>query len=442
MQNLNIISSNYAKTDPESGFGVTLIAVTIAVIMGLAVSVYMRQVSTQALEFQDMYSSSQARWSSLSGIEFGLYKAELGEADVSGTYSFFNSLITLDTLETYTGGGALPDFLYMVTSRGVFGESYIDLRFLSKKSLKAIWGDVSVIEGTDDVDIQNTYTLNDSLYIGQDVTVESGTPLGDPANGVGTHLYTPPGTAVSPATGTYYTSGVHAREWLFSPDFNTTPYDSMLDIAYGLSSSTTWRINGSERYRNVTIDLNDSPDSTLYANGKLTFSGCTITGGDTTRPAVIVATMDIIAENRNGVETTFGDNVVLIADDDIYLYDATEFGLDWSGLSPENRPNTFNMMYGFDYIVIDDGVEAWSSTFSADDIRVDGKSYGIVYAQDKFTIKEPTSYLEGAIFAVKVVGANGANRLDRGTMNLNHYFNQDFFKTFDYGVINQSLLEF
>ena len=164
MQNINPISANRLETNLESGFGVTLIAVTIAVVMGLAVSIYMRQISTQGLQYQDMYTASQARWAALSGVEFGLYKSELGEADVSGSYPFYNSLITIDTLESNTGGGALPDFWYMVTCRGSYGDSYTDMRFFSKKSMKAVWGDVSIIEGTGNVTIDNTVTIDDSLY--------------------------------------------------------------------------------------------------------------------------------------------------------------------------------------------------------------------------------------------------------------------------------------
>ena len=437
MQNIKPISPGRPASNSQSGFGVTLIAVTIAVIMGLAVSIYMRQISTQGLQYQNMYSASQARWAALSGVEFGLYKSELGEADVSGTYPFFNSTIIIDTLETNTGGGSLPDYWYMVTARGSFADSHTDLRFFSKKSMKAVWGDVSIIEGTGDVTIDNTVTMDDSLYIGQNVTVSGGT-IGA---SVHTHLYTPPTKSVSPASGTNYTSGLHPREWLFSPDFDTKPYDSLIAIAAAITSTSGNKINGNKRYRNTSIDLNSYADSTLFIKGKLTLQGVTVTGGDTTRPAVLVATLDIIAENRKGDETTFGDNIVLIADDDIYLYDATEFGDDHSGDAPEDRPVTFNMMYGFDYIMIDDDVVAWSSTFSTDDVRLDGSFYGIVYAPDKFTISQTDAYLEGAIFANKFVGSK-TNRINRGTLNLNHYFNQDFFKTFDFGVIDQSLLEF
>ena len=427
-----------SEKQSQAGFGFTILSLVIAIVMGLTVSILFRQVSSQSIQWGHAYSGSQAKWASLSGIEYGLYKAELGEADVSGSYSFYNSTIVIDTLESFIDGGSLPDFLYMVTSRGTSGDAIRDYRVLSKKSLRAIWGDVSIIEGTRDVRIEGTVVLDDSLYIGQNVAVNAGT-IGATVH---THLYRPPGHSVSPATGTNYTSGLHAREWLFAPDFNTEPYDSMIAIAAAITSTSGNKIKGNKRFRNKTIDLNSYEDSTLYIKGKLQLQGCTVTGGDTTRPAVLVATKDIIAENRRGDETTFGDNVVLIADDDIYLYDATEFGLDHSADDPEDRPVTFNMMYGYDYILIDDDVVAWSSTFSTDDIRLDGTTYGIVYAPDKFTIKKSTSYLEGAIFANKFVGDRGRNRIDRGILNLNHYFNQDFFKTYDFGVIDNSLLEF
>ncbi len=421
----------------QSGFGFTLLSLVISIVMGLTISMFFRHISTQSAQWINIYTASQAKWASLSGIEYGLFKAELGEADVSGTYDFYNSTIVIDTLEAYEGGGSLPDFLYMVTSRGISGAAIRDFRVLSKKSLRAIWGDVSIIEGTGNVTIGGSVTIDDSLYIGQNVTVSGGT-LGATTH---THLYAPPTKSVSPASGTNYTSGVHSREWLFNPDFNTEPYDSMIAIAAAITSTSGNKINGDKRFRNTTIDLNSYADSTLYVRGKITLQGCTITGGDTTRPAVLVATKDIIAEERRGTETTFGDNVVLIADDDIYIYDVTQFGLDWSGLTPANRPSTFNMMYGFDLIEFDNDVVVWSSTFSNDDIRLDGTTYGIIYAPDKFTLKQSSSYLEGAIFAHKFVGSQ-TNKIDRGQMNLNHYFNQDFFKTFDFGVIDNSLLEF
>jgi len=438
MQNMKAISPKRPESNPESGFGVTLIAVTIAVIMGLAVSIYMRQISTQALQYQDMYTASQARWAALSGIEFGLYKSELGEADFSGPYTFYNSTINIDTSLTSESGAPMANYYYRVISNGTFGSSERIFRIIAKMSMKTVWGDVSIIEGTGSVQIKSGATLDDSLYIGQNVSVTGGS-IGSTTH---THLYVPPGKSVSPASGTNYTSGQHPRGWLFNPNFDTVPYDSLLAIAYAITSTGGNKFNGDTKFKKQTIDLNTYNDSTIYVKGKLKLQGCTITGGDTTRPAVIVATKDIVCESRKGTETIIGDNVVFIADDDIFLYDATEFGLDYSALSPENRPETFNMMYGFDLMEFDKDVKAWSSTFSNDDIRLDGSTYGIMYAPDKFTLKKSGSYLEGAVFAHKFVGKGGSNKIDRGEMNLNHYFNQDYFKTYDFGVVNNSLLEF
>jgi len=432
----------FPEHNPQSGFGMTLIAITIAIVMGISVAAYMRQVSTQDLQFQNSYAASQAYWAALSGIEYGLYKSELGEANVTGTYTFFNASISMDTLETYTDGSALPDFWYAVTSQGVVGSAQRDLRILTKKSLKTIWGDVSIIEGTGNFKIRNGCTLNDSLYIGQNVAVQAGTAIGDPP-GEPTHLYIPPGKSVTGGQeDANFTSGAHPQGWLFNPDFNTDPYDSLLDIANAITVTSGNKFKRNKRFKNVVIDLNTYADSTIYVKGNLKLQGCTVTGGDTTRPAVVVATKDIVCENRSGTETTLGDNIVFIAGDDIRTYDHSEFGVDYSALSPENRPHTFNLMYAYDYLFIDNNVDVWSQIFATDDIRLDGSAHGIMYAPDKFTFRTNASKLEGAVFIHKCVGNGGVNRLDHGSMNLNHYFNEDYFKTYDYGVINNSLLEF
>jgi hypothetical protein len=427
----------------EAGFGMTIIAITIAMIMGISVATYMRQLSTQALQFQDMYAASQARWSALSGIEYGLYKAELGEVNITGTYNFYNSSIELDTLGSDPAGYALPEYHYTIISRGTVGSAYRDLRVFAKKSLKAVWGDVSIIEGTGAFSIQSPHILNDSLYIGQDVTIGAGTSVGDPTYGVATHLYVPPTntvTGIGGVTGSA-TTGPHPLGQIFNPDFDTEPYDSLIAIADAITSDIDNKFFKNETFKNVTIDLNTYTDSTIFCSQTFKFQGCTITGGDANRPGVIVASTKIVLELRT-TQTTVGDNVILISGGDIQILDATTFGLDHSGLTPENRPRTLNLMYSPTYILINTAATVWSQTFSNDDLRLEGALYGIAYAPDLFTFRMSTSYLEGGMFAVEVVGNGGSNLLNRGRLNLNHYFNEDYFKTFDYGVIDRSLIEY
>jgi hypothetical protein len=216
----------------------------------------------------------------------------------------------------------------------------------------------------------------------------------------------------------------------------------LLDIANAITVTNDNKYKGNQRFKNLVIDLNSYTDSTIYVKGNLKLQGCTITGGDSTRPGVIVASKDITCENRAGTETTFGDNIVFIAGDDVKMYDNTEFGINRSTTDPEDRPRNFNLIYGYDYIFIDDAVEVWSQIYATDDIRLDGSAWGIAYAPDKFTFRTNSSYMEGAVFIHKPVGYWGNNKLNRGQMNLNHFFNEDYFKTYDYGVINNSLLEF
>jgi hypothetical protein len=427
----------------EAGFGMTIIAITIAMVMGISVGTYMRQLSNQALQFQDMYAASQARWSALSGIEYGLYKAELGEVNLTGTYNFYNSSVELDTLESDPAGYSVPEYHYTIVSRGTLGSAYRDLRVFAKKSLKAVWGDVSIIEGTGDVDIETPHILNDSLYIGQNVSILTGTHIGDPTYGVATHLYVPSTKSVSGIGGAIgsVTTGTHPLDEIFNPDFDTVPYDSLIAIADAITSDIDNKFFKNETFKNVTIDLNTYTDSTIFCNQTFKFQGCTITGGDANRPGVIVASTKIVLELRT-TQTTVGDNVILISGGDIQILDGTTFGLDHSGLTPENRPNTLNLMYSPTYILIHPGATVWSQTFSNDDLRLEGALYGIAYAPDLFTFRMSTSYLEGAMFAVEVVGNGGSNLLNRGRLNLNHYFNEDYFKTFDYGVVDRSLIEY
>ncbi len=54
-----------SRTHNQGGFGFTLVAVVISVVMGLTVSLALRQVSTQSAELSDMYAASQARWSAI-----------------------------------------------------------------------------------------------------------------------------------------------------------------------------------------------------------------------------------------------------------------------------------------------------------------------------------------------------------------------------------------
>jgi len=436
--------STLVKSNPEAGFGMTLIAITIAIIMGISVSVYMQQVSTQSLQFQDIYTAKQAHWSALSGLEFGFQKSEIGEANFGGPFNFYNSVISMDTSETNEAGGALAQFRYRVISSATYGDSKRTLRILAKMSMKTVWGDVSLIEGSGDVQIKNGLTLNDSLYIGQNVDVEAGTAIGDPP-GHTTRIFIPPGKVVTGGQeDANFTVGQHSKGWIFAPVFDTVPYDSLLAICAAVSADDAVNgiYNGNETMRSGTLDLSLFPDSTMYVNGVLKLQGMYITGGSAERPGIIVVSNDIICSSRLGVETIVEDNIIMISGDILELDNATAYGSDQSALLPQNRPNLHNEVFARDDMIIRGAALLWGQAYATDDINIEGEMHGIAYAPNNFRFTKTTSYIEGAMFSVNIIGSSGPNRLDRGAVNMNHFFHEEYFQTFDFGVINNSLLEF
>ena len=428
--------------DRQAGFGLSIIAITIAIAMGLAVSLYMRQMSTQVLQFQDTYAGSQAYWTALSGIEYGLYKSEIGESNFAGPYTFYNGTIAMDTSETSESGGALAAFRYRVLSQGSYGPAVRNLRVIAKMSMQTVWGDVSVIEGSADVQLKSGMTINDTLYIGQNVDVQAGTAIGDPP-GNQTLLYVPPGKVVTGGQeDANFTVGEHHLHWLFTPDFDTRPYDSLLAIANAISSTSGNKFNGNQTWRRYTLDLSTYTDSTIYIKGVLKLQGMTVTGGSEERPGIIVVTSNVYMNSRLGDETMVDDNIIIISGELMDMDNATEYGLDQSAFAPEDRPNRHNEVFAVSSLTVRADAILWGQAYATDDIQIDGEMHGIAYAPDNFRFTKVTSILEGAIFAVDIIGNSGPNRMDKGTFNMNHFFHQEYFKTFDFGVISESLLEY
>jgi len=82
----------------EQGFIVSVTAVIIAVILGLLVLYFSNSVSLNVTSSANNYSSSQARWSAISGIEDIINKLKsTGLTDIAGTYPFYNGGIIIDT---------------------------------------------------------------------------------------------------------------------------------------------------------------------------------------------------------------------------------------------------------------------------------------------------------------------------------------------------------
>ncbi len=446
------------RTDPQNphqnqaGFGFTLIAVVISLVMGLSVSLFLRQVSTQSAEFADIYSASQARWAAMSGIEWGIYKAERGEEDVLGTFDFYKSSVTIDTSETDESGTPLTTNWYRVMSTATSGAAESRLRIIAAFSLQTAWADVSIIEDAGGMfffgntfHIKSAFTLHDSIYFGENVDVESGATMGDPP-GEPVHIFHHPDASVTGGQeDTYFTSGPHPKGALYLPDFDNSYYDDLIAVADAITSTSGNKIKGKKTYTRTTLDLSGYTNSTLYVKGDVKFEGSHITGGTVDAPGILVTNGKLTikkakAKKKNPeVQSTADDNIILISKKDIQVEDASYFGVDHSGTTPaEDRPVTTNELYAKDDLKITAAATAWGQLYCRDDIKLEGKVYGICLAPGKFTFEKNTSFLEGAVFAHEL----NQDKLDNGEMNMNHVYHDEYFKIINYGVEDNSLLEY
>lgn len=449
-----------SRTKFQGGFGFSLMAVVVTVLMGLTVTLFFQQVSTQSAEMGNLYAASQARWAAMSGIEWGLYKAELGEDDVSGTFDFYNSTVTIDTSSLDEAGNPLTTYYYRVMSEGVVDQAERRLRIIAAFSLQTAWADVSIIQGqlngSTNFTVESGFMLNDSIYFGGDVTMDADATVGNPANGEDTHIFHHSDEAVSPSTGTYYTSGAHPEGNLALPVFERAVYEDMIATAAAVSKTEDNKFKNDKKWKSgETLDFGDYAawDFTVYVNGKVQFEGAHITGGSLDNPGILVADDKITFKAADGgkakkgepippdIQTTADDNIIFISKKDIVVQDSTYYGLNHEDSLAEDVPETRNELYAHDDMQIKAESVVWAQLYCQEDIKLEGKVYGICLAPKKFTFEKSTSFLRGAVFA-KDLGGKGDGRLKDGQMILNHIYNEEYFKIIDYGVDANSLLEY
>lgn len=82
----------------EQGFIVSVTAIVIAVILGLLVLYFSNSIKLNVTSTANTYSSSQARWTAISGVEDIIVKLKsTGLDDIAGTYPYYNGNIIIDT---------------------------------------------------------------------------------------------------------------------------------------------------------------------------------------------------------------------------------------------------------------------------------------------------------------------------------------------------------
>ena len=82
----------------EQGFVVSVTAVVMSVILGSMVLYFSNSVTTNVTSSSNNFSSSQARWSAISGMELIFRQLPFGPENIAGVYPFYNGSITIDTM--------------------------------------------------------------------------------------------------------------------------------------------------------------------------------------------------------------------------------------------------------------------------------------------------------------------------------------------------------
>ncbi len=434
------LSITIPRLKQEDGFVFVVTAVVVSVILGFTVLYVSNSVSMGASSASELYSSAQAHWTALSGIDFALEKKKNGTGGITGSFTFFNSSISLSLSSYDRFGASLNSNESRVVSTAMHGTSKRIMEVTLQKTSQSNWPSLSLIEDSDgEFDIDEDFTLNDSLYIGEDVEVDEDASMGD-SPGERTHLYVPSGKEVDGEFDSNFSWSVHPSGSLNLPDFSFSEYDSLITIANSISSTSGNKYKGNYTLNGSTLDLSSYQDNTFFINGKLTVKGGTISGGTVTSPGFVVVSDDVeIKRKNNGSQSTVNDDIIIISDGKIKLKDQTQFGVDRSGTSPENRPETVNEIYAADKVIIGENAEAWAQVYSKKEIELEGSLYGLIYTKNGLEFEKSSSFFEGALFVKEI--KKPEDKLEKGSMDLNHYYPKHYFSESTWSVVPYSLRE-
>lgn len=424
----------------EDGFVFVITAITISIILGLSIIYLSNSVTMNMSEASNVYSASQSYWTAISGIEYSLKKMSDGAPNISGTYTFFNSALVIQLSDRDRSGSLLGSGQLRVISTGSHGTAKRFLEILFQVQEQDIWPNLSVIkEAKDDYfEIKRNFTLNDSIYIGADVSVHNQTSIGDPP-GDRTHIYVPTGKTVTGNFDTNFSWSEHPNGIVDLPVFTHTEYDSLINIANAITGTSGNKYKGDYTINGGTFDLSGYENNTFFIKGKLTVKGANIMGGTLGSPGIIVVTKDAKLQKRGSNQTFVYDNIILIGNKKIKIENNTQFGNDYSTLIPSLRPKTANELFAKQKIEIKEDTEVWAQIYSNDQIEQKGSVFGLVYTSSGLEFEKNSSYLEGALFVKKILKPK--SKFEKGAMNLNHSFPLHYFSGIRYEVVSNSLRE-
>ena len=127
----------------DKGFIVSVTAIIVAVILGIMVLYFSNSIAPNVTSSANNYSSSQARWAAISGMEHAFHQLFFGLDDIAGVYPFYNGNIFVDTMTVNPVSGELQ-----ITSKGMHSSS---TRIFSLAALP-LPGDSTIIVGFQDGD--------------------------------------------------------------------------------------------------------------------------------------------------------------------------------------------------------------------------------------------------------------------------------------------------
>lgn len=399
----------------EDGFGFSATVIMVSFILGFSILYLSNSVSLNISEVADDYSASQSYWSALSGIEYTIQKAWETESSVSaiGTYSFYNSTVTVQISNVDRFGNPLPSDNVRVVCTGIHGQTKRILEVTAEEVLagegaKAFWPDESTIE-TDEggkLVMKDSFILNDTIYVGADVEAGEGNPtIGDTQYGDPTLIRVAPGKTV-----TGYNPWVEHDSAQFLPVVDFSNEDSLITVAQGITQTSGNKINGDLIVDNGTLDLNTYQDRTLFVKGVVQLRGSSVIGGSYSIPGILVATGDIIAMELGGTETTVEDDIIFISNTLVKISNQTQFGT--------SVTQTVNEIYSPTDVKVEGSSTVWAQLFSVGNMKLEGNCYGLMFAEGGLEWTQETAYIEGAIFTGWISGST----LSVGRWNLTHEF--------------------
>jgi len=459
--NIKRVKKHFIKD--EGGFVFAITAMAVVVLISLMM-IYLRStVMLNISEAGEIMSTSQSYWSAVSGLEYAYEEASSNIDSVPGTYTYYNSTITIDSSFVDNDGNPLSNGEVRLISTGVHGDTKrIVASAFDLSRDQDLWPSISVIlsvsssgddeengDGHDDEEkkkkkshddeehddesdafkINENAILNCSLFIGGSVEVESNATVGSPSYGGPTTIYVPTGQIVTGDFTSTFDWEVYPNPTPALPGFNHGFYDSLINIAESVSNTIGNEHDGDLEIELTTFDLSVFANRTYFVDGDIKIKGSTVTGGSLSSnghaaPGILVASGKIEVEKKSSTQSFIDNNIILIAKEEIEIEDYSQVGSDYSSISLQCRPFNLNELYAKDNVEIKDYAEVWAIVTSRDELKLEdhAKLYGIAHAPDNKLYLDENTFIEGAIFVLRM----DHNKFKEGQIRLTHCFPMHF----------------